>query len=70
MSNSDLPSAESIRLAKEFVDETDSRVQVKIKLAMMGMPLLADMIDEAVVMAREIIRLHARHSAGRRKGRK
>jgi len=67
MKKTELPSAEAIRLAKEFVDETDARVRVKIKLAMMGLPLLSDMIDEAVVLAREILRL-ANHA--KRKGRK
>lgn len=52
-----LPSAEALRLAREFVDDPDLRAQVKVKIAIDGHPLIADMIDEAVVMAREIIRL-------------
>jgi hypothetical protein len=52
-----LPSAEALRLAREFIDDPDLRAQVKVKIAVDGHPLIADMIDEAVVMAREIIRL-------------
>jgi hypothetical protein len=55
--SSPTPSDEALRLAREFVSAPDVRAQVKVEVAAGGMPLLADMIDEAVVMAREIIRL-------------
>ena len=52
-------SEEALRLAHEFLADPDDRAQVKVKLAVAGMPLMADMIDEALVMARELIRLSA-----------
>ena len=55
-----VPSEKALRIARETVDEPNRRAQVKVKLAIAGMPLLADMIDEMVVLAREIIRLSDR----------
>jgi hypothetical protein len=53
------PSKEALRLAKEFVKDPDTRAQVKVELTANGWGKLADMIDEAGVLAREILRLAA-----------
>ena len=55
-----VPSTEALRIAEQTVAESDSRAQCKVALAVAGLPILADMIDEMVVLAREIIRLSAR----------
>lgn len=55
----------ALRLAREFVSAPDDRAQVKVMLASKGMPLVADMIDEAVIMARELIRLAASRKKGK-----
>lgn len=49
----------ALRLAKEMVDQPDARAQIKVKLAAMGLPMMADVIDEAVLISRELIRLSA-----------
>ena len=58
------PSSEAVRLAEEFVSDPDARAQCKVEIASAGYPLIADMIDEALVLAREILRL--RTAAGRK----
>ena len=44
--------SEALRLAQEFVADPDKRAQVKVQLAANGLPKLADMIDEAVIVSR------------------
>ena len=48
---------EALRLAQEFVSDPDRRAQVKFNLAAGGYLLVSDMIDEAVEVSRELIRL-------------
>ena len=48
---------EALRLAQEFVSDPDRRAQVKFNLAAGGYLLVADLIDEAVEVSRELIRL-------------
>ena len=52
-------SMEALKLAREFVADPDMRAQVKVQLSIAGYPKLADLIDEAVVVSRELLRLHA-----------
>lgn len=54
MSKSD---PEAYRFADEFVADPDKRAQVKVSLVMNGQAELADMIDEAVSVSRELIRV-------------
>ena len=51
------PSGEAVRLAREFVADPDKRAQVKVQLASNGWGKLADMIDEAVLVSRELLRI-------------
>lgn len=51
------PSAAALRMAKEFVANPDARAQVKVQLAMQHGMAISDMIDEAVVVARELLRI-------------
>ena len=53
------PSEEAVKLAKEFVADPDARAKVKVELALAGCSKIPDMMDEAVVMARELLRLDA-----------
>ena len=50
---------EAIRLAKEFCADPAARAQIKVQLAMNGWGKLADMIDEAVAVSRELLLLDA-----------
>src|SRR3990167_5554873 len=59
-----LPSPESVRLANEFLADPDARARLKEELATTDLTLMADIIDEAVVMAREIQRLAAPSAGG------
>src|SRR5687767_9530263 len=51
------PGAEAMRLAHEFLSDPVKRKQVQEGLLSIGYKGIAAMIDEAVVMATEIIRL-------------
>lgn len=53
------PSAEAIRIANETLAEPDARARVKVQLVALCGQATADMVDEMVVMAREILRLAA-----------
>lgn len=50
---------EALKLAREFVADPDTRAQVKVQLAASGYPGLVEMIDEAVIVSRELLRLDA-----------
>ena len=51
------PSLEALRIAKEALDDPDKRAKVKVELRVTGWPKLADLIDEMIVLATEIVRL-------------
>ena len=46
----------ALKLAKEFCADPDKRAQVKAQLAANGWPQLADMIDEAVLVSRALLK--------------
>ena len=60
-----VPSVEAVRLAEEFVADPDERAQVKVHLCSVGLEQQAALIDEAVVMARELLRLAAAQGEGK-----
>lgn len=60
-------SEEAVRLAKEFVADPDKRAQVKVQLALDGYQKLADMIDEAVIVSKDLLRLYHERSGGEEK---
>lgn len=49
--------ADALRLAREFVSDPDKRAQVKVMIAYHIGPQTADLIDEAVKVSRELIRI-------------
>ena len=49
----------ALKYAKEFVADPDKRAQVRVELCMNGWWHLADLIDEAVVVSKELLRLAA-----------
>lgn len=51
------PSEEAVKLAREFVADPDKRAQLRVELCVSGLPKLADLIDEAVIVSRELLRL-------------
>ena len=53
------PSRKAVRIAREFVANPDARAQVKVQLAMQHGMGISNMIDEAVVLACEILRMDA-----------
>ena len=57
-------SVEALRFAKEFVADPEKRAQVKVQLAANGWPQLSDLIDEAVIVSRELLRLNAAAGSG------
>ena len=52
--------ASALRYAREFVADPDRRAQVKVQLHANGWPQLADLIDEAVVVSHELLRIYER----------
>jgi hypothetical protein len=54
---SDTHRTDALRFAKEFASDPDKRAQVKVQLCANGWPQLADMIDEAVTVSREMLRI-------------
>ncbi len=48
---------EELQLAREFLADPDKRAQVKVQLEINGWSALADMIDEAVVVSRALLRI-------------
>lgn len=51
------------KLAREFCADPDKRAQVKVQLAMLAGPQIADMIDEAVTVSRAYLSLRGAESA-------
>ncbi len=54
------PSDEALKLAQEFVSDPDIREQVKVKLREAGFHFIAEIIDEVVIVSRELLRISGR----------
>ena len=49
--------AKALRLAREIVSDPDTRASIKAALEAEGKPGMASLIDEAVFVSRELIRI-------------
>lgn len=49
--------AKALRMARQIVSDPDTRARIKVALEMEGKPGMAALIDEAVLVARELIRI-------------
>ena len=51
------PETDAVRIAHEFLSAPDTRAKLKVQLCLQGLSLVADMIDEAVIVSSALINL-------------
>ena len=51
------PETDAVRIAHEFLSAPDIRAKLKVQLCLQGLSLVADMIDEAVIVSSALIKL-------------